>query len=187
MEVMKKDEMEKTLSPANKIARRIVAIVASIVFLVLVWQGWRFYSLSASKVFRQNYIEYAPDNLKDSGNVPSAVEEAYTARDYKKVVQLVGSSRGIKENFLAAHAQLALNNPSGAITGFKKVIDLGYVAGRSAYKDAAEYNLILSYIRNRDYDLALELMNRVKGNPGHFYHDKMTGKLFRQVKMLKWR
>jgi|KBSSwiS6_1023812.scaffolds.fasta_scaffold00985_4 hypothetical protein len=187
MEVRKKAEMEKTSGPANKIARRTIAIVASTVFLVLVWQGWLFYSLSASKVFRRNYIEYTPGNLNDNSNVSSAVEEAYMARDYKKVIELVGSSRGIKENFIAAHAQLALNNPSGAITGFKKVIDLGYVAGRSVYKDAAEYNLVLSYIRNRDYDLALELMNRLKGNPHHFYHDKMTGKLFRQVKMLKWR
>ena len=168
----------------ERVIRRIVAITTSLVFLFLLYKGWMFYSLSALKVFKKNYIGYT---IRDSGSVSSAIEQAYRAKDYKQAVQLIGKSRNISDNYLAAHAELALNNPSAAIEGFKKVIDLSYVAGGSAYKDAAEYNLILSYIRNRDYDLALELMNRLKGNPGHLYHDKMTGKLFRQVKMLKWR
>jgi hypothetical protein len=177
----------RSISPATILLKRIVAFAAIVVFMVLVWQGWLFYSLSALKVFKNNYIEYTPDNMRDGNAATSPAEEAYNDKDYKLVVKLVGSSRNIKDNFIAAHAQLALNNPSAAIVGFKKVIDLSYVAGGSEYKDAAEYNLILSYIRNKDYDLALELMNRLKGNPGHLYHDRMTGKLFRQVKMLKWR
>ena len=171
---------------SKRILRRVVAVISIIVFLFLVYKVWTFYNLSPGKVFRHNYVEYKLDSLENK-NAPSGIEQAYISKNYKEVVQLARSSRNIRDNFLLAHAQVALDNAAAAVQAFRKVVDMSYVAGGSTFKDAAEYNLILSYILNKDYDLALEQMTKLKGNPVHQYHDKMTEKLFRQVKMLKWR
>ena len=50
-----------------------------------------------------------------------------------------------------------------------------------------EYYLFLSYIRDRDYNAALAIMEKIKNDPGHIYHKKVTSKLIRQVKLLRWR
>lgn len=183
--LLKKDQLLKRYFPPDKILRRIVAVFAILAFLFFVYKVWNFYNLSARRVFNSNYSEYKLVVTKSGDS--SAIRQSYIINDYKQVILLARSSRSIEDNFLAGHAQLALDNAAAAVTGFKKVIDMSYVAGGSVFKEEAEYDLILSYILNRDYDLALEQMNKVKGNPGHFYHDKMTNKLFRQVKLLKWR
>lgn len=177
----------KHINPARRMLRRIVAVAASIVFIVLIWQGLLFYNLSSAKVFDDNYVQYSPDNMRDAQSTVSPLTQAYIDKDYQKVISLAANSASAKDNFLTAHAQLALNNATAAISLFKTAIEQSKKEKNAELQDAAEYNLILSYIRNKDYDLALELMNEVEGNPGHLYHDKMTGKLFRQVKMLKWR
>jgi hypothetical protein len=177
----------KHINPAGRMVRRIVAVAASIVFIVLVWQGLVFYNLSSAKVFNENYIQYTPDKMRDVQSTVSLVMQAYIDRDYKKVISLTADSTSAKDNLLAGHAQLALNNAGAAVSLFKTAIEQSKKEKNAELQDAAEYNLILSYIRNKDYDLALELMKEVEGNPGHLYHDKMTGKFFRQVKMLKWR
>jgi hypothetical protein len=177
----------KHINPARRMVRRIVAVAASIVFIVLVWQGLEFYNLSSLKIFDENYIQYSPDNMRDVQTTVSPAIQAYIDKDYKKVIELTENSTSPKDKLLAAHAQLALNNAGAAVSLFKTAIEQSKMEKNAELQDAAEYNLILSYIRNKDYDLALELMNEVEGNPAHLYHDKMTGKLFRQVKMLKWR
>jgi hypothetical protein len=182
---LRKDQLLKRYFPPDKIFRRVVAVFAILAFVFFVYKVWGFYNLSPRRVFNSNYSEYKLVDAKKDDS--SAVRQAYRTDDYKQVVLLARSSRNIEDNFLAGHAQLAMNNAAAAVTGFKKVIDMSYVAGGSVFKEEAEYDLILSYILNRDYDLALEQMTKVKGNPGHFYHDKMTDKLFRQVKLLKWR
>ncbi len=167
--------------------RKVVAVAASIIFIFLAVQGWIFYNLSAGKVFTANYIQFVPDDFRDGSTNITASQKAYLENDYKKVIQLAAASDSINDNFLAAHAQLALNNTDAAINGFKKVIAANSNAITSELNDAAEYNLILSFIKNKDYDLALNLMKKIKDNPAHLYYKNVKNKLIRQVKMLKWR
>ena len=179
----------KEKNPVRNISnlRKLVAVAASIIFIFLAVQGWIFYNLSAGKVFTSNYIQYVPDGFRDGSTYTSVSQKAYMENDYKKVIQLAAASDSLNDIFLAAHAQLALNNADAAINGFKKVISASDITKTSELKDAAEYNLILSYIKNKDYDLALELMKKIKEDPAHLYSKSITNKLFRQVKMLKWR
>jgi tetratricopeptide (TPR) repeat protein len=179
----------KEKNPVRNISslRKIVAVAASIIFIFLAVQGWIFYNLSAGKVFTANYIQYVPDGFRDGSTNISASQKAYMENDYKKVIQLAAGSESPNDHFLAAHAQLALNNAEAAVDGFKKVIASSDKTKTTELKDAAEYNLVLSLIKNKDYDLALDLMKKIKENPAHLYYKNITSKLFRQVKMLKWR
>lgn len=179
----------KEKNPVRSISnlRKIVAVAASIIFIILAWQGWIVYNLSAGKVFTENYIQYVPDGFRDGSTNISVSQKAYMENDYKKVIQLATVSGSLNDFFLEAHSQLALNNAEAAVNGFKKVIAASDISKTSELKDAAEFNLILSFIKNKDYDLALDLMKKIKENTAHLYNKNISNKLFRQVKMLKWR
>ncbi len=174
----------------RRIIRYSIAIAASVVLIVGSIIGYNFYSLSSDKVFASNYHSYELSTLRDGDTLQvSMVEKAYRDTNYKKVVELhslIGSN-SIKETFLAAMSYVELGNNTKAIDEFKKVIAEDETANTNLFKDEAEYYLALTYISNKDYDFALELLRKTRDNPNNPYHKKVTGKLIRQVKMLKWR
>jgi hypothetical protein len=58
---------------------------------------------------------------------------------------------------------------------------------KSVLKDVAEYYLALAYLKNNDYDQAIELMNVIHDNSSHLYTKKFSRKYINRVKRLKWR
>ncbi len=180
----------KKMSPTRRIIRYSIAAAASVILIVGGIIAYNFYNLSSGKVFASNYHSYELSTLRDGDTLQfSAVEKAYREKDYKKAVELIShqSSIPVKETFLAGMSYMELGNNARAIEELKKVIIRNETDKTNLFKDEAEYYLALTYIRNRDYDFALDLLRRIKENPGHLYHEKVTGKLIRQVKMLKWR
>ena len=90
------------------------------------------------------------------------------------------------DRLLAGLAFLELNNPAKAIPHLKKILS-GNKNAKSQVVQSAEYYLSLAYLRNQDYDLALELMEKINSDPSHLYHQNITARLIRKVKMLKWK
>jgi len=82
---------------------------------------------------------------------------------------------------------LETNDPSRAISNFQVVIADVKNDKNSALKDATEYYLALAYLKNNDYDQAIELMNMIHDNSSHLYTKKFSGKYIKKVKQLKWR
>ena len=80
-----------------------------------------------------------------------------------------------------------MGDNANSIRAFKKVIDDNKAAGSAVFRDEAEYYLALTYIRNRDFDFALDLLRNIAENQGHLYNKQVTVNLIRQVKLLKWR
>lgn len=180
----------KKMTSSRRIFRYSIAVAASLVLIVGSIIGYNFYQLSSGKVFASNFRSYELGTLRDSDSAQeSAVEKAYREKDYRKAAGLVSenNSNTIKETFLAGLSYVELGNNTEAIVLFKKVIAQNDSVKTNYFKDDAEYYLALTNIRNKDFDYALDLLRSIKENPNHLYHEKVTGKLIRQVKMLKWR
>ena len=180
----------KKISSTRRIIRYSIAVAASVVLIVGGIAGYNFYNLSSDKVFASKYHSYELNTVRDiDSSKISPVEKAYREKDYNKAVQIhsQGGYITVKETFLAGMSYMELGNNTKAIDELKKVIAYNEAGGNSLFKDGAEYYLALTYIRNKDYDFALDILRSIKENPGHLYHEKITGKLIRQVKMLKWR
>jgi tetratricopeptide (TPR) repeat protein len=180
----------KKINSSRRILRYSIAVAASVVLIVGSIIGYNFYNLSSNKVFSSNYHSYDLGSVRDSDTLKiSAVELAYRAKDYKKTIELQEQYNSIplKETFLAGMSYMELANNARAIIAFNRVIAENDSAKTNLFKDEAEYYLALTYIRNKDFDFALDLLRSIKNNPEHIYHEKITGKLIRQVKMLKWR
>jgi hypothetical protein len=102
-------------------------------------------------------------------------------------IHTTGEDSSLSATFLAAMANLELNNMNDAIPDLEEVVNANKTSGTPVFQDEAEYYLALSYIRNRDYDLALPLLEKIRDDRDHLYHEKVDRKLVRNVKMLKWR
>lgn len=186
--------MDELQAPVVKIGstRRIVrfsmAVAASVLLVFLSITTYNFFTLSPNKLFADNYHSFELSTVRDGNAGETLIEKAYKEKNYKEVISLATKKQGLEEeSFLSAMSYMELNNNAKAIEVFKQVLLLNPDVKSGLWKDEAEYYLALTYIRNKDYDLALELMNKIQDDPDHLYHKKITRKLIRKVKMLKWR
>jgi tetratricopeptide (TPR) repeat protein len=105
--------------------------------------------------------------LYDSVVKESKKKQGFTDQDYL----LIGLAHMQRKDFSAAIEPLRLVN----------------LWNESDFKQEGEFYLSLAYLRNKDYDKSLELMERIRRAPEHTYHDQITDKLIRNVRILKWR
>jgi len=171
------------------IVRYTVAVAASILLLFVGYWVYTFYTLSPNKLYADNYFTYELTTSRDSGSSQeSGIEKAYREKKYDEVIRLNAVSVvSAKDIFLTGLSYLEKGDPSRAISSFQVVLTDADKTKPSALKDETEYYLALAYLKNRDYDQSIELMIQIHDSPDHIYKDKISGKLIRKVKMLKWR
>ncbi len=188
-EMMKEMQLPvRKMNTTRRIIRYSIAVAASIILAVGGIMVYHIFTLSSNRIFASNYRSYELGTLRDGGTHETPVEKAYREKNYKEVVALTEKSQVAREeSFLSAMSYLELNNNTMAIERFKRVLFLNQEDKSGLWKDEAEYYLALTYVRNKDFDLALELLYKMQGNPTHLYNQKITRKLIRQVKLLKWR
>ena len=185
------DEMKAPvikIGPTRRIIRISMAVAASVLVVFLSFTAYNFFTLSSNKLFADNYHLFDVSTVRDDNTDETLIEKAYKEKKYQEVISLAEKADGLEEEyFLSAISYLEMNNNTKAIEGFKEVLLLNRDVKSSLWREETEYYLALTYIRNKDYDLALEMMNKIQDTPGHLYYKKITGKLIRKVKMLKWR
>ena len=189
MKELKNETPVKNITPARKIIRYSVAVAASVLLIFAGIEGYNFYKLSPSKLFSENYTAYELNTSRDA-NLPaeSPIEKAYREKNYNEVIRLnTNSVLSIKDIFLTGISFLETGDAAKAISSFQLVLVDVKSGSNSILKDGAEYYLALSYLKNRDFDQAIELMAAVHENPSQLYKAKFTRKYINQVKKLKWR
>lgn len=187
---MDKDSNEnvKNIGNVRRIIRYAIAVAASVLLIFIVIEGYKFYSLSPEKLYDEKYTAYELTTTRgNNDSTESKIEKAYREKQYAEVVHLNKNSvLSVKDVFLTGMSFLEIKDYSKAISSYQVVI--GDVKNdKTVLKDAAEYYLALAYLRNRDYDQAIELMNAIHDNSSHLYKGKFSHKYINRVKRLKWR
>ena len=176
----------KKVSRAKRIVRYSVAVAASLLLIFVCIEGYNFYSLSAEKLFAEKYSGY--HWMTTDGTTESEIEKAYKEEKYTEVISLNRNSvLSIKDVFLTGMSYLETNDLSKAISSYQVVIADMKGNKNLMLKDAAEYYLALAYLKNNDYDQAIELMTTIHDNSSHSYTKKFSLKYIKRVKRLKWR
>ena len=176
----------KKISKARRIVRYSVAVAASLLLIFVCIEAYNFYSLSAGRLFAEKYTGYYWMSTEDTTG--SEIEKAYKEEKYTEVINLNRNSvLSIKDVFLTGMSYLETNDLSKAISSYQVVIADVKADKNSGLKDAAEYYLALAYLKNNDYDQAIELMNAIHDNSSHLYTKKFSLKYIKRVKRLKWR
>ena len=187
MNELKKETPVSSITGVRRIVRFSVAIAASILLIVMLIEGYGFYTLSPQKLYAQTYTAYELTTTRDGQQVESAIEKAYREKKYSEVINLNAKSvLSIRDVFLTGMAYLEMGDYSRAVSSYQIVI-ADVRDSKTTLGDAAEYYLALAYLQNKDYDLAIAQMNSINNNSSHLYKNKFSRKYINQVKRLKWR
>lgn len=187
MKELPKGSPVKPISNIRRIIRYGVALAASVLLVIVLFEGFKFYTLSPEKLYAQNYTAYELTTTRNGIDSSSAIEKAYQQKNYGEVIKLNANSvLSIKDVFLTGMAYLETGDHSRAISSFQVVIT-DVKDDKTVLKDAAEYYLALAYLQNRDYDQAIELMNAIRNDSSHLYKAKFNRKYISRVKRLKWK
>lgn len=185
-EMMKEMQPGAVIVPMRK--RNLRYALAAAATLVLLIGGYFIYNvitLSPERVFASNYTTYELVTVRDGGSTETLIERAYREKRYNEVISIDASENPTpKAKFLCGAAALELNNLSKAIQCFNEVLAYNRGMSQPVLKDETEYYLALSYLRNKNYDKALALLQTIENDPAHTYRDKVTPKLIRQIKRL---
>ena len=183
---MEELKTETTAKPGRNVRRIIqysVAAAATLLLIFLIIEGCKFYSLSSEKLYAEKYVRYKSVIDTNSSNI----EKAFDKKEYGEVIKLNRDlPLSIKDIFLTGMAYLETGDYSRAVSSFQVVV-ADIKAGKTRLIDTAEYYLALSYLQNRDYDQAIELMSAIRSNKSHQYKAKFSRKYINRVKRLKWR
>jgi tetratricopeptide (TPR) repeat protein len=172
----------------RRFARYAVTVVAGLALLFLGVEGYNFYRLSPGRLFAEKYLTYKLPEITDKAAQQSKIEKAYREKNFSEVIRLNAISVVYaKDIFLTGLAYLETEDESRAIGSFQVVLADTEKDKTSALKDATEYYLALAYLKNRDFDQAIELMSSIHNNISHVYKDRFSMKFIRKVKRLKWR
>lgn len=179
----------KKISKVRHIVRYTVTVAASILLIVVCIEGYNFYRLSPDRLFAENYTAYEPTTTSgENDSTGSKIEKAYRKKNYSEVININKNSvLSVKDIFLTGMSYLETNDLSKAISSYQVVIADLKDDTTTILKDAAEYYLALAYLKDNDYDQAIELMNTIHDNSLHLYTKKFSLKYIRRVKRLKWR
>ena len=172
----------------KQIFRYSAAVAAAVVLIVVSVLAYNFFSLSPEKLYSQHYVKYELITLRDDSVKQSLLERAYKEKNFRGVSMFANQGKiySDKDRLIAGIAFLELNNPVKAILHLKSIFTPG-TNEKAEVVQSAEYYLALAYLKNQDYDLSLELMEKIKADPLHIYYNNISNRLIRKVKMLKWK
>ncbi len=173
----------------NKLIRYLIAMIAGLVLVVGIIMGYNFLTLSSAKVYKSAYTAFVlPDTLRQK-ETERPIEKAFRVKKYStvKTIHKKGEDNSVKGEFLNGMANLETNELVKAINSFNEVLELNKQSSVPVLNDETEYYLALAYVKNRDYDLALALLQKIRADKRHTYYRKISRRTIRRVKLLKWR
>lgn len=184
-------EMQPPVRKINsrKVLRYTMAAAASLVLLIGGYLAYSFFTLSPGKIFSSHYETYELSITRNSANELTPAEKAYSEKKYSEVLRIhdTGEDKTAKGEFLCGAAALEVKDNGKAIKCFNEVLDINSQSGGAVFNDESEYYLALAYINNEEYDFALQLLQKIKGDKEHKYYSSVSPRLIRQVKMLRWK
>ena len=168
----------------RKIVRYGIAAAACILFVVAGIKAYQFYSLNPDNLYDQAYVSYELSSTRGTEPPRSVTETAYQQKNYDRVIALSKQNKSLNatESFFTGLAHMHKNDFAAAIPHLKQT-----ASSSDAKKADAEFYLSMAYLRNGDYDQSISLMEKIKADPRHPYHERFNDKYIDKVRMLKWK
>jgi tetratricopeptide (TPR) repeat protein len=143
----------------------ILILVAGISFM------YKYLTVSSQSVFEKQFTGYELSTTRGQEKVDQ-VAEAYKNKNWKEVILNYQSETvpSNKSRFLAAMAEMQEDHYPQAITVFESLLLANHTNGTDSFQDETEYYLSLAYLKNHEVDKAVQLINKIKADPGHRYY-----------------
>lgn len=189
MQEMRAETPVRRINPIKRVMRYGMAAAASVIFVLFAWQAYVFYELSPEKLYAEQYQSFDISVSRDADAVVTEIEKLYGNKQFTDVTHRyeAGLVFEAKDKLLSGVSFLETGNAAKAITVLRQLIAENKAATKPAFNDEAEYYLALSYVRNKDYDAAIALINSIRANKDHLYHDRFSSAYVRHLEWMKWK
>lgn len=180
MEELKKDRSPARVINMRRTVRITMAVAASLLLIVV---GVKYFNASNNnpeQLYNDTFVDYSLPVERGAQQNNTIVEKDYADKNYSAVIKDAQSNTlDGKDSFLTAISYLKTGSTTTAIQWLNTMN-----AGSSFYPDAQFY-LSLAYLKNKNYDQSLELMNQIHDNKDHPYNSSISSELIEKVKKLK--
>lgn len=181
----------KLVSMPNNTGRRLVRIFVAVaaMFLVTITAIVLFWYTgnTSDRLFRQHYQTYEVNVERSGIATTSPIVSQYQQKNYNEVIaqheKAVASIT--KEKMVVASAYMELSRYDEAINIFRDIIAQNVTTGNRLYHDEAEYYLALAYMKNKQYDNAYQLFDKINTDKEHTFNGDVDWWFLTRVKWLK--
>jgi hypothetical protein len=151
-----------------KISMRVAAIVILVAGISFMY---KYLTVSSQSVFEKEFTAYELSTTRGQEKTDQ-VAEAYRNKNWKEVISNYQSETvpSNKSRFLAAMAEMQEDQFPQAITIFESLLLTNHKNGTDSFQDETEYYLSLAYLKNHEVLKAVQLINKIKADPGHRYY-----------------
>ncbi len=155
-----------------------VSIAAMI--LLVSGVGYQYASINENSIFQDANLEYK--TVVTRGEAQDKLMTLFSNRDYKGYLSAYQAieNKTTENQLMAGISLLNLGNTSASIESLEPL-----TKGSSVEKDAAEYYLALSYLKNKEFEKSLQLLEAINANPEHGYHNKVSNWLIQKIKIAR--
>lgn len=155
-----------------------VSIAAMI--LLVAGVGYQYASINENSIFQDANIEYK--TVVTRGDAQDKLVALFSSHDYESYLSAYKATndKTTEDQLMAGIALMNLGNTSASIETLEPL-----TKGVSVEKDAAEYYLALNYLKNKEFEKALQLLEAINANQEHGYHSKVGNWLIQKIKIAR--
>lgn len=163
-------------APVFNMRRMILRIAASVVLVISLAVLNEYRQLTPATLYRENYRPYVITQIRGAADT-SALESAFKSGKPQDVIHIFNllSDPGIRDYFLTGNAFLNAGDAPRAIRAFLALRQKNEQAHTHILDEDTEYYLAMSYLKNGEPAAALPIFDKIHNDPGHLYHDKVSG------------
>lgn len=178
----------RRITPIRKITRFTLRIAAGLLLLIVAGGLYQYFTVSPESLFNEKYATYSIGTTRGNAQ-PSVIEQHYAQKNYEQVISDFEANPNpvIKDHFYAGLAYLSTNSLEKAVQHFSAVVTKNASFNTGEYQDNAEYYLALSFLKQKDFDKALPLFEKIHADKLHLYHDKVGYWFLQEVKLAAWK
>jgi tetratricopeptide (TPR) repeat protein len=171
-------EKEGRVVPMKRAIRYTLAIAASIIIILI---GVNIFTAgpSSQKLYNEAFVDYDASGVRGN-NSRNELATWYQNHDYKAVTEKAASQNlSQTDSLLVAISYLKTDKTSEAIQWLKNI------SLQNPINQDAEFYLAMAYLKNKNYDEAVSLMEQIHANPNQVYRNQFSEDYINKVKTLK--
>lgn len=178
------DAAKSSKTPVVSIYRNVLRVAACVILLAGGAAVYKYATTSPAGLYHTYYTSFDLTTMRGAGAM-DPMDEAYKEKNWAGVIAIhhAAKSQTNKSAFLTGMAYLELKNYSAAIAQFRQVLAENQRSGNNYFQDEAEYYLAMGLLAQREVNQALVLLEKIKADPEHLYHDKVAGMSFTDLRI----
>ena len=152
--------------------KRWIGIAASFL-LIFAFISISLYQLQPSKIITDNYREYKLPVMRSEEAQITPYEHFYQQRDWENLLKWVEKheSNEQKPYFFAGLASYEKGAYGEALEFFNRVAEINASSTKKLFEQEIDYYSSLAYLQMGGYEEAYQLIDKMKEDRSHGYHD----------------